>query len=488
MQIQNQLQVLVHDTFSCITYIRNLLPENCFTEGFPKIKRNNKTSDLLDILENGIYDAINKQFLKNFTVFIIVDNLVVESYTFDINYCKGSGNLKRFCLALQKLKPLPLNKFMNIKLTYTNQTPFSYQPYGFKDGNGWDCSYKEKVSTLKFENIMSCVVPVSIAFIDGETNTKIENSHNTKKLEEVCTKNISRKLTDKDLNSQHELEEYKNEVKLESNRRNYEDKDKSDTYENINKQEINLDVNQINIDNKYKTDTDENINKQEVKSNNNRTNNEDKHQTDTNINVNIQEVNRESRQISELDLTQQSTFSAFDFTSQNPVLTQENKTANKNVVDPPKIKEDLQPKTKCICLVEAPDFNLIYCDFCNQWLHTVCCGYFSNEDTRIPSGNYKCDFCRNEVTKELVEKALTRRLLAILYLEKFTSKKLLSIRMGISYDKMNTIFVKLFNEGFLRRKYNSYEVIKDENTKKALKEYFKIKKTSVCIKNIKVDN
>jgi len=75
---------------------------------------------------------------------------------------------------------------MNIKLTFTDNTPLSYQPYGFKDGSDVFYKHNNKISLFKFNNMEGCLIPENIEYIKEDislttTNYEIsmKNSWNT---------------------------------------------------------------------------------------------------------------------------------------------------------------------------------------------------------------------------------------------------------------------------------------------------------------------
>lgn len=47
---------------------------------------------------------------------------------------------------------------------------------------------------------------------------------------------------------------------------------------------------------------------------------------------------------------------------------------------------------RCICTVHNRDGDMIQCIRCHSWLHTICIGFFSNRDGRIPRV-YTCQYC-----------------------------------------------------------------------------------------------
>lgn len=124
---------------------------------------------------------------------------------------------------------------------------------------------------------------------------------------------------------------------------------------------------------------------------------------------------------------------------------------------------------------------MIWCDECHKWLHTVCVGFFSNKDKRISKQkSYSCPRCTNMGSiNSLMELGLMRRILSIVYNEKFEGIKWLSRRMGVSECKARRLWSKLDKQGFtksykINQSDTTYvrEVIKSEENREKIKTYF----------------
>ncbi|KAM0676075.1 hypothetical protein GVAV_000036 [Gurleya vavrai] len=147
-------------------------------------------------------------------------------------------------------------------------------------------------------------------------------------------------------------------------------------------------------------------------------------------------------------------------------------------------------KTNCLCNVNLSDGDMIQCDKCLSWLHTVCCGFFSNQDKRIPKEDYVCELCKNEGNIDLITKlAKYRRMLSVIFNEGFTDENSLSTRLGFSIPCTKKILHKFFEEGFVVKNNNEFIVVKDSCNKMKIKQYFSLQikgeKTSSPIKDIK---
>ncbi|KAJ3013263.1 hypothetical protein NUW54_g1639 [Trametes sanguinea] len=236
-QSLQSIQTLLRAGLGCITYLRNLLPSDNFSESYltssapdslssqPSMSGNSFASAdgrrnvsgfkimtvtrgfteeadrLMDYLESGIFDALQKQYLRSFVFAIYLDdqdpNNIVEAYTFNFSYCKvpglnsavpvmslgedmmnlslsGSrsqdpvadaarrgkvptlGEVKRSLKALIKnliqattqMDALPRRRFATFKLFYYENTPEDYEPPHFRAGDAqrdkWFMSTHEK--------------------------------------------------------------------------------------------------------------------------------------------------------------------------------------------------------------------------------------------------------------------------------------------------------------------------------------------------------
>ncbi|AFN82555.1 hypothetical protein EROM_020800 [Encephalitozoon romaleae SJ-2008] len=131
---------------------------------------------------------------------------------------------------------------------------------------------------------------------------------------------------------------------------------------------------------------------------------------------------------------------------------------------------------RCHCRLIGRDPHMIHCSSCGNWLHTVCCGFFSNEDKRISKETFSCFYCLGSITKADNANALFRRVLSIIYTEDLRSKAWLSSRLGITEWQSTKQTRRLANEGFVKvigkHRAISYVVIKTQETKDKVKKYF----------------
>ena len=120
---------------------------------------------------------------------------------------------------------------------------------------------------------------------------------------------------------------------------------------------------------------------------------------------------------------------------------------------------------------------MIECDECHQWQHTVCMGFFSNRDSRIPQKFvcYSCQYPKApfKITQFLQNRCQFRRALSIIYQEGFQSQIQLSRRLGVGLRRTRRIQQQLAKEGFIQVKTGHiYDVVKNSETRQKVKCYF----------------
>ncbi|EJU00794.1 DNA-binding protein [Dacryopinax primogenitus] len=194
--------------FNCIAWIRNLLPADHFVDGSitndplsqshntSSLSRSNRVQlktvkrghsgagdRLLDYLENGIFDALEKQYLRSFMFVVYLDpndpNNIIESFTFSFTYHTIPGTntvvpimnglhsdkehiliarrsnalqavtkgkvptlrevresvqtlVKRLIMMTQSMDELPPQRYVTFKLFYVDGTPDDYEPPFFR--------------------------------------------------------------------------------------------------------------------------------------------------------------------------------------------------------------------------------------------------------------------------------------------------------------------------------------------------------------------
>ncbi|KAI9932699.1 DNA binding protein [Aspergillus wentii] len=209
-QSLEMVQIMLHVSFGTLFYLREFLPLPCFDDrdlkqaqrdqkcsyqefvngkagpgkfrdstdlGFGKgkkgqplkvIVRNSdpKADMILNLLENGIFDALSKNVLEAVQLTILVDkdtpDHVVESYTFSFRYIKGTGDMGsrleslsldpvgRLITLSAFLPTLPNKRNLGIHLFYTDDCPPEYEPPGFAVAPSDTISVGLQVTSLKW--------------------------------------------------------------------------------------------------------------------------------------------------------------------------------------------------------------------------------------------------------------------------------------------------------------------------------------------------
>lgn len=399
-----QIQTLIHATLSCISYLRDLFDENCFfNETFCNVtikslkKGVSSSSDkLLNWLERGCYDAINKKYLKSLTIGIYLnENLpkrVSEIYTFEIKYDKEEENnpesisklIRTLCLLTQSLQPLPRIKYLTLKLFYNKDTPVNYEPEFFKPAGKHEFEFISEPLKLDVGSI---------------------NVNRSEALLKIFT-----------------LFDYSN--KMETDQMKYE---------------IGPSI------------------------------------LSTPKNIILDNLNKSESQVSK------KSFSISHSSSINECVKKIKKE---------KIVVEQKQEIKCICESNFEDNDMIKCDRCQGWLHTVCCGYFSNNDRRIPKGEFVCDICKkSECRDDLFLIAYQRRILSVIYNEGLTNVNNIVSRLRLRRYMVQKIRSCFISEGFIVLQKGKYEVIRNNETKIKIKRYFSITtledRASIPISDIK---
>lgn len=161
----------------------------------------------------------------------------------------------------------------------------------------------------------------------------------------------------------------------------------------------------------------------------------------------------------------------------------------------------------CPCAYNCDDGEMLRCDKCLIWSHTVCHGFYSNNDKRIPS-QFICYFCftgfykkiENQTDHKIIFElkrnnlyrlALYRRSLHFLYNNGISSIKDLSQKVNVGYSKAHSIIGKLLADGFAVRLKKGikvqYQSVNSDKNKKLIKKYFTVGRTdSVPLKDLSI--
>ncbi|KAI4292181.1 hypothetical protein PAPHI01_1455 [Pancytospora philotis] len=154
--------------------------------------------------------------------------------------------------------------------------------------------------------------------------------------------------------------------------------------------------------------------------------------------------------------------------------------ANANTTAPESIR--------CTCLIQETDGDMVQCDKCRNWLHTVCCGFFSNQDSRIPR-TFACLLCTGPLTTGQRNLSIFRRALGAVYNEERCGLEYLHRRLSVPWSMAAALLKKLKADGFVARAKVGYKIVKDSAAKERVKEYFSGAKLecSISVEEIEVD-
>lgn len=133
---------------------------------------------------------------------------------------------------------------------------------------------------------------------------------------------------------------------------------------------------------------------------------------------------------------------------------------------------------KCTCGHNVKDLEMLQCDRCAYWQHSVCSGYVSCRDRRLEGHLYLCYYCQYGTQPNtfhfLQLLSQMRKALAIISAEGFENPTTLAKRMGIKLHASLKLKDRLVKEKFLVKLSKcKYEIAKkDENIKERIKFYF----------------
>eukprot|EP00923_Selenidium_pygospionis_P004380 GHVN01007028.1.p2 GENE.GHVN01007028.1~~GHVN01007028.1.p2 ORF type:complete len:478 (+),score=53.10 GHVN01007028.1:2-1435(+) len=107
----------------------------------------------------------------------------------------------------------------------------------------------------------------------------------------------------------------------------------------------------------------------------------------------------------------------------------------------------------CHCGTNESDSDMIQCEVCFLWQHTVCAGFYSNKDKRIHGQKYECYGCKykgkKNVFRFISELSCFRRVLSVIYNEGMGSIEGLSSRLGMPLPQTSLLVERGVQEGFL---------------------------------------
>lgn len=491
VEITETLEIL----FSTISYLRNFFPSSYFvTKNIDTVEAKilmpacPNSSLFISWYKVSVKDAFQKRYLRKLVFAVYLDEAspekVSETYTLEFNYDKETQNsifqmIRTLSLLTQTLEPLPPKKFITLKLFYNENTPYEYEPEGFKASANQQFLFEAEPLKLDL-NSFRVEQGSATAFISSlfDKNAHRENSQMPAALQNGCSSQF-----------------FANTPVMHSTPSEYfSQKSQSHSVPNTNKSSSANVLNVFRGTQGSQADAHYMGDSKAVQMGYDEAALREAHSKDLYSQRFIKEV------VPTCKLQKKSPAIHKDAPAEVPVAekmaaTQKSKISTLNAQLRPKAKED---EVRCMCNINISDSDMLYCDMCNSWLHTVCCGFFTNTDRRIPTGKYLCILCTEKDAKSLYlyrNLAIFRRTLSIIYNENLESVSWLSQRLGISHNYARNTVNRLVNEGFVvRRKVKNgmaYEIVKTQESKEKIKEYFTLGlkkfKSSVPIKDVKCE-
>lgn len=490
VEITETLEIL----FSTISYLRNFFPSSYFaTKNIDTVEARilmpacPNSSLFISWYRVSVRDAFQRKYLRKLVLAVYLDETspekVSETYTLEFSYDKETQNsifqmIRTLSLLTQTLEPLPPKKFITLKLFYNEKTPYEYEPEGFKASANHQFLFEAeplKLDLNSFRVEQGCAT----AFISSlfDKNALRECSQVPAAQQSECSPQLFAN-TPAIHNALTECFSQRSEC------HSVPSTNKSGTASVLNAfrgtQESQSDAHYMGDSRAVHMGYDEDALRGASK--------------DLYSQRCIKEVVPPCRLQKKSPATHDEE-SAGEPVAGKKAAAQKSKISPLNAQLRPKAKED---EVRCICNINISDSDMLYCDMCNSWLHTVCCGFFTNTDRRIPTGKYVCTLCAEKDAKSLYlyrNLAIFRRTLSIIYNENLESVSWLSQRLGISHNYARNTVNRLVNEGFVvRRKVKNgmaYEIVKTQEAKEKIKEYFTLGlkkfKSSVPIKDVKCE-
>lgn len=132
---------------------------------------------------------------------------------------------------------------------------------------------------------------------------------------------------------------------------------------------------------------------------------------------------------------------------------------------------------KCTCGHQVKDLEMLQCDSCTNWQHSVCAGYVSCRDRRLEGHLYFCYYCQygsQQNTFNFIRNlSLKRKALAVISAEGFETVKGFCERLGVSNYFGTKIRDQLVEENFMKKVNQKYEISKkNDYIKEKIKFYF----------------
>jgi hypothetical protein len=457
-----------------IAYLRELFPEKAFVSDQStglELKRllrgkSSKIDKLLDLLEKGCFDAMQRKFLKTLILSIYTDkknpSAVIECFKFHIAY----GNSDSL--------PMPKSMKKNPDVTAVSILRNESNLINFSSSNDF-----KKTSIVLLKELCSLVSSLPSLPSNSSIN-QIEkkyiqlgiNYYEVFIPSDYCPPGFKNfPINDKQIwlfngpSVNHMFGQAKNDhlrCSLELERR--QDK-------NYELEDLTLEHSQPLIIGKPSQTT-----------------------------INIQQIDDQSTQMISPTKTQEKiTCNTNDFTIETPRLIQPKilpkldidkiigtfKTGTKSAV----ANETMN--VKCYCDdSRLSDLDMIQCESCSLWQHTVCAGFFGNNDPRIQSFRYICFGCQyrdenpqrsNTLFTFLKDLTNFRRVLSVTFNEQVSNHTWLGKRLSLHFRKAKKYFDRMKAEGFIIKvdpeqsqdlQGIAYQTVRTRHIREQIRKYF----------------
>ncbi|KAJ3168231.1 HORMA domain-containing protein 1 [Geranomyces variabilis] len=496
-QSLNLVRNLLSTALGAVVYIRGLFPENHFKDSslggiaLKTIERNvsPQSDELLNWLEKGCYDALERRYLKTMIFGIYLDpeepEKLVEAYTFGFSYpnedqwcltidangkeshklrTRGavmkatSDMLRRLLILTETLRPLPENACLTMKLFYyDNITPDDYEPPYFREGDNdskfYFASPPERVKTGLVETPYHAL------------NMHVQAA--TEELEMLQDEADAEELIDQRHESNHDARPASDRaVKVTTTGSNPQVTDVINQMGQLDLQKRGYsqgsaveDTLVIDSGNRKSRDRSILSNEEEIPDT------QDTQQLFKCLEDGITPRNQKNQESAHGLSTTKSR--AAQKQQDNHRRAKLATVASKDVQSVPKYADrgDTQtegrygPKPQassdgdyieCPCGVNLDDGEMIYCAHCGVWGHMACAGYRESGDPRVPK-DYVCYACRNNATTDqppydlehVAEVALLRRGIFVAFTSGLTKITLFADHMGKCREMLCSLRVPL---------------------------------------------
>ncbi|KAJ3173947.1 HORMA domain-containing protein 1 [Geranomyces variabilis] len=528
-QSLNLVRNLLSTALGAVVYIRGLFPENHFKDSslggiaLKSIERNvsPQSDELLNWLEHGCYDALEKRYLKTMIFGIYLDpeepEKLVEAYTFGFSYpnkdqwcltidangkeshrlrTRGavmkatSDMLRRLLILTETLRPLPENACLTMKLFYYDDiTPEDYEPPYFREGDNdskfYFASPPERVKTGMVEtpyhalnmHVQAATEELEMLQDDADAEELIDERHEPNH-DARATSDRAAKVTTTGSNNQ--VTDVINQLgQMDLEKRGYSQGSAAE------------DTLVIDTGNRKARDQSTLSNDQEIPDT------QDTQQLFKCLEDGITPRNQKDQH---QEPHRGRSTRAAQKQQQNHPRAKLATVASKDVQSVPKYADRGNTQTEgrygvkpqassdgdyieCPCGVNLDDGEMIYCALCDVWGHMACAGYREGGDPRMPK-DYVCYACRNNATADqppydlehVAEVALLRRGIFVAFTSGLTKITLFADHMGVPLPQAKQILQRLKKENFVEEKQPQknkrksgpiYQVLKDTPAAKA---------------------